>query len=69
MTARKITCVRLGPADIAFLGRRGLPLSVQLRRDLRLVQALEEAELCKGGSQLLVRDVRKLVRLEDIGDD
>lgn len=69
MTARKVVSMRLGPADVAFLSRRGLPLSVQLRRDLALVRALEEAELCKGGSQLLVRDVRRLARIEDLQDD
>jgi len=69
MTARKVFSMRLGASDVAFLARRGLPLSVQLRRDLALVRALEEAELCQGGSKLLVRDVRKIARLEEIQDD
>jgi len=69
MTARTVTSIRLGPADRAFLARRGLPMSVQLRRDLALVRALEEAELCRGAAKLLVRDIRQIARLVNGGDD
>lgn len=62
MTARKITSVRLGLGDLAFLRRNRLPLAEQLRQDLALVRALEEALDCEGGDKLRVRDVRRLVR-------
>ena len=69
MTARKVFSMRLGASDVAFLARRGLPMSVQLRRDLALVRALEEAELCRGAAKLLVRDIRQIARLVNGGDD
>ena len=62
MTARKVVAVRLSEEELSFLARNGLPLSEQLRADLRLVAALEVAERGKGRS-LTVRDVRSLAAL------
>ena len=69
MTARGVVSVRLGAQERLFLARRGLPMSVQLRHDLALVRALEEAEFCQGGAKLLVRDIRQIARLVNDGDD
>ena len=69
MTARGVVSVRLGAQERLFLARRGLPMSVQLRHDLALVRALEEAELCRGAGKLLVRDIRQIARLVNDGDD
>jgi len=60
MTARTVTSMRLGPADRAFLARKGLSLSEQLRRDLELVRALEEAVLLAGAERLTVRAFLRL---------
>jgi len=71
MTARDVVCVRLSAKERSILERHGRQLADQLRRDLRLIYAIEEAERMRKGHTppgyppLTIQELRELLDISD----
>ena len=62
MTARSNLSIRLSDEERAFLARHGRQLAEQLRRDIRLLEAILGVESATPNECVTIKSLRRLIK-------